>query len=1046
MKAVGEQGLGLKRRISDLGVGDMQGDGGASASPPCLVGACEQARAPRCGLEPEPGRWGRDGVAVSIAPHISPWRKEWANLASRVRRAGGNLFWELFAGVGILTRAFEEEAWHAGPPIDIMYTEAFNLLDPGFFMVVLGLILEGWVAVLHLGPPCSSFSMAFNRFSSQRIRSSQFPAGLENLTDAQEAKVRLGNELAQVALSLARAQMKAGRWFQLEQPASSLMLHLPSFKDLIKDTNVFMAVRCVCADGAPWMKPTAIIANSKHILNLNARCPGCKSHISLQGKSPDGRSWTAVASPYWPAFARLMAKSWAWARGQSKSSSSSHLAGLRVSEDADMTNVLNTSGFNPSGKRARETVAANVGAGSQPVRRALPQLIPDELGPMLHLKVAHQTKHPFLVSPKLTDPMKYAKMHFINDVDAANSQREEMLNTIKEMALALKDEEKEIMKLVDPFIAPIVGKRAFCFMRELAFCSGFPDHLLMIDLTLGMPAMGWSCRAPTMKVRIAEPQVSLEDLKKDAEEHNTRILKSTKPSKDSKLDMASWLKTMEEVDADVVIGPFRHFDEIPFKKIRLLRRFGTWEMHGEQTEPKVRNIDDALEGGQNAASGSQHTHIPTNLDLWINQLRMAQELCPKQEIKQFASDFSWAYKQVAGDPSLAGLAVICQWSPKWRRPVFFVGRTQFFGGKSCPVNFARVPDFWCYVMASMGAMGMSHCVDDMLVAERASTISSGYRLWRETVALAGWDVPDKKSPPPSSSCQILGVMSDLTHTPHNPPEIKVTQKRVEKLLEQLKEVLTKQRLGSGLAGKLWGRLQFASTQAYGRTGRAMLRALNRRQHEGGRHGLNTQLHACLQWWLHHLPILPSRPVPIHLHTRKVMVSYSDGEGSNAQVGIALWEQGQSRARAGVVRIPDTLRTQWDHRKKCNRFNDIYEVEAVGPLLILHNFGEDLTDCLWLHFIDNAGALSSLVRGGSSVESGDRITGLTWSHIVQVGCMPWFDRVDSASNPTDGLSRERLLGPWTLEPIHLPGALWDEQMVAPASNHHALTHMGGPSGG
>ena len=192
-------------------------------------------------------------------------------------------------------------------------------------------------------------------------------------------------------------------------------------------------------------------------------------------------------------------------------------------------------------------------------------------------------------------------------------------------------------------------------------------------------------------------------------------------------------------------------------------------MHGGQNEPKVINIDDALEGGQNAASGSQHTHIPTNLDLWINQLRMAQELCPEQEIKQFASDFAWAYKQVAGDPSLAGLAVICQWSPKWRRPVFFVGRTQFFGGKSCPVNFARVPDFWCYVMASMGAMGMSHCVDDMLVAERASTISSGYRLWRETVALAGWDVPDKKSPPPSSSCQILGVMSDLPPPPPPPP-------------------------------------------------------------------------------------------------------------------------------------------------------------------------------------------------------------------------------------------------------------------------------------
>ena len=405
---------------------------------------------------------------------------------------------------------------------------------------------------------------------------------------------------------------------------------------------------------------------------------------------------------------------------------------------------------------------------------------------------------------------------------------------------------------------------------------------------------------------------------------------------------------------------------------------------------------------------------------------MAQELCPNDEIKQFASDFASAYKQVAGDPALAGLAVICQWSPKWRRPVFFVGRTQFFGGKSCPVNFARVPDYWCHVMASLGAMGMSHCVDDMLVAERAATIRSGYSLWRGAVALAGWDVPDKKSPPPTSSSQILGVLSDLSQTPHNPPQIRVTEARVKKLQAQLNEVLQKEKLGSGLAGKLWGRLQFASTQAYGRTGRAMLRALNRRQHEGGRHGLNPQLKSCITWWIRHLPVLPARPVPINMEKRRVMISYSDGEGSYAQVGIALWAQGQKMARAGVVRIPDDLRTHWDSKRKGNRKNDIYEVEAVGPLLVLANFGVDLVDCLWLHFVDNSGALSSLVRGGSSVESGDHITGLTWSHIVGVGCMPWFDRVDSASNPTDGLSRERLQGPWTLEPIQLPIALWDER--------------------
>ena len=50
----------------------------------------------------------------------------------------GTLCW-----VAILSRTFEEEGWRTLPPIDIVHTKAFNLLDPGFFMVVLDLILEG---------------------------------------------------------------------------------------------------------------------------------------------------------------------------------------------------------------------------------------------------------------------------------------------------------------------------------------------------------------------------------------------------------------------------------------------------------------------------------------------------------------------------------------------------------------------------------------------------------------------------------------------------------------------------------------------------------------------------------------------------------------------------------------------------------------------------------------------------------------------------------------------------------------------------------------
>ena len=72
------------------------------------------------------------------------------------------------------------------------------------------------------------------------------------------------------------------------------------------------------------------------------------------------------------------------------------------------------------------------------------------------------------------------------------------------------------------------------------------------------------------------------------------------------------------------------------------------------------------------------------------------------------------------EPSLAGLAVMVQWHPQKRCPEFLVGRTQFFGGKSCPGNFARVPDWCCHALATMAGLATSHCVECSLMGKRNS--------------------------------------------------------------------------------------------------------------------------------------------------------------------------------------------------------------------------------------------------------------------------------------------------------------------------------------
>ena len=39
----------------------------------------------------------------------------------------------------------------------------------------------------------------------------------------------------------------------------------------------------------------------------------------------------------------------------------------------------------------------------------------------------------------------------------------------------------------------------------------------------------------------------------------------------------------------------------------------------------------------------------------------------------------------------------------------------------------------------------------------------------------------------------------------------------------------------------------------------------------------------------------------------------------------------------------------------------------------------------------------------------------------INACPWFDRVDTKSNPVDGLSRGDLSGNWDLVPLDFPGA-------------------------
>ena len=291
----------------------------------------------------------------------------------------------------------------------------------------------------------------------------------------------------------------------------------------------------------------------------------------------------------------------------------------------------------------------------------------------------------------------------------------------------------------------------------------------------------------------------------------------------------------------------------------------------------------------------------------------------------------------------------------------------------------------------------------------------------------------------------------LASEPGGDSFVHVTSDRAEKMVAAMDSLLDSKRLPPALAGQLFGQLGFTCTQFHGKWGRAKLRPFVRRQYEVDTFALNPQLMSAIVWWKTSIPRAPKRQVFVNNSSRPLVITYSDGEGSDAGVGVAIWcaERIGPRPHAGFIMIPDEVRRLWSAQKKSASefatlypdldYNDIIEIEGIGPLLLLHNFGHILQGSLWIHFIDNASALGSLVKGSSSVMQQDVIVGHTWEYIARLDVLAWFDRVDSKSNPVDGLSRQdfscRKLCNWIWKHLDFPKKVRSAlRLLHPESKH------------
>ena len=133
--------------------------------------------------------------------------------------------------------------------------------------------------------------------------------GLSCLSEADEARVRLGNEQLRWFIKLARHCLKYDVPLIIEDPATSRLWVVPAMQQLISIATT--SVNFVhCAHGARWMKPTRLVAWNPDISSLQSEgiCEYSGSRHEILSRKLNGKFRTTEASAYPVSFCNKFAK------------------------------------------------------------------------------------------------------------------------------------------------------------------------------------------------------------------------------------------------------------------------------------------------------------------------------------------------------------------------------------------------------------------------------------------------------------------------------------------------------------------------------------------------------------------------------------------------------------------------------------------------------------------------------------------------------------------------------------------------------------------
>eukprot|EP00435_Cladocopium_sp_Y103_P067262 s583_g29.t1 len=404
-----------------------------------------------------------------------------------------------------------------------------------------------------------------------------------------------------------------------------------------------------------------------------------------------------------------------------------------------------------------------------------------------------------------------------------------------------------------------------------------------------------------------------------------------------------------------------------------------------QADNKKRMIDNARRTEHNSHTSMSETIFTVSVDFVASVAsslaRRLLHLHPDQPLETLdwfrmrlgTDDLPDAYRGLPVLPAHQGFSTVAIYVPRlgWRFTILW---GLAFGLESAVVSFNRFPQLGVAISRRCTLAMTAAYFDDELAVEAvadADVSQSGLRL---AFRLMGAPPQPEKGFVPTANRHYLGTSLHTGEvTSSGFVRVQPKYSTLAKVTAKLDSVLALGQLPRDDAGKLRGDVNWLFTMCMGHLGKIAGPALASHQHCDDPALTETEV---LQLSALRQAVLASRPrdIPVLPRASRVTCVYSD----------ASFEDGVLRL-GWVIMAP--------------------ERPVVGG-----------ADVLW--FIDIEAAAAALIR--ASTAEADVLSLVQQAHLQfhDLRIRPWFEWIDTESNPADGLSREGISDAWTLQKLDI----------------------------